>query len=57
MLTPWLTVKDRALTEINCGFDSDPAIQFAWSCCIYSTMVKDRALTTCTTQCICDGEY
>jgi hypothetical protein len=26
----------------------DPAIPFAWSCCIYSTMVKDRALTTVT---------
>ncbi len=24
---------------------SYPVIQFAWSCCIYSTLVKDRALT------------
>jgi hypothetical protein len=31
-------IKDRALTY-------DPVIQFAWSCCICSTMIKDRALT------------
>jgi hypothetical protein len=31
-----------AHTIFSCTY---PAIQFAWSCCIYSTMVKDRALT------------